>query len=133
MLDHDYDGLTGDWAEYAEVAQKFVRARLYAIIPREDAEDQVQRFILAIAEVGRKLNRGPGGGYGRQPTTSSSITGGSGSSGHSSPSTTSRVGTGKGGSCGRPWPPRTATWMPSLTPATGWRTAAPGYWASLRR
>ncbi len=61
MLDHHYDGLTGVWAEYAEVAQKFVRARLYAIIPPEDAEDLVQRIILAMAEVGRKMGRGPGG------------------------------------------------------------------------
>ncbi len=61
MLDHHYDGLEGVWAEYAEVAQKFVRARLYTLILPEDAEDLVQRIILAMAEVGRKLNRGPGG------------------------------------------------------------------------
>jgi hypothetical protein len=60
MLDHHYDGLEGEWAEYAEVAQKFVGARR-ASIPPEDAEDLVQRIILAMAEVGRKLNRGPGG------------------------------------------------------------------------
>ena len=26
MLDHHYDGLEGDWAEYAQVAQKFIKA-----------------------------------------------------------------------------------------------------------
>ncbi len=61
MLDHHYDGLEGDWAEYAEVAQKFVRARLYTLILPEDAEDLTQRIILVMTEVGRKLNRGPGG------------------------------------------------------------------------
>ena len=61
MLDHHYDGLEGDWAKFAEVAQKFVRARR-AIIPPEDAEDLVQRIILTMAEVGRKLGR-PAGGW----------------------------------------------------------------------
>ncbi|MEE9203291.1 MAG: hypothetical protein V3U31_08865 [Dehalococcoidia bacterium] len=61
MLDHHYDGLTGDWAEYAEVAQKFVRARLYTLILPEDAEDLTQHIILTMAEVGRKMGREPGG------------------------------------------------------------------------
>lgn len=61
MLNHHYDGLEGAWAEYAEVAQKFVRARLYWLIPPEDAQDMVQRIILAMAEVGRKMGREPGG------------------------------------------------------------------------
>lgn len=61
MLDHHYDGLESDWAEFAEVAQKFVRARLFTSIPPEDAEDLVQRIILAMAEVSRKTGRSPGG------------------------------------------------------------------------
>ncbi len=33
MLNHHYDGLEGDWAEYAQVAQKFVRDRWASIPP----------------------------------------------------------------------------------------------------
>lgn len=60
MLNHRYDGLEGDWAEYAQVAQKFIRAR-WASIPPDDAEDLVQRIILAMHQVAQKTGRGPGG------------------------------------------------------------------------
>ncbi|MEK7776998.1 MAG: hypothetical protein AAB303_00010, partial [Chloroflexota bacterium] len=60
MLDHHYDGLEGDWAEYAQVAQKFIRAR-WASIPPDDAEDLVQRIILAMHLTAQKLGWHPGG------------------------------------------------------------------------
>ena len=60
MLHNHYDGLEGDWAEYARVAQKFVGAR-WASIPPDDADDLVQRIILAMHRVAQEKGLGIGG------------------------------------------------------------------------
>ena len=60
MITNRYDGLQGDWAEYARVARKFVGAR-WASIPPDDADDLVQRLILAMHHVGQKKGLEPGG------------------------------------------------------------------------